>query len=109
MERALPGLVAGILLAALLVAVTPIGWLPAWLMGLGVVTFAVYGWDKQRAKSDGRRVPEAALHALSLGGGVLGGWAGRQVFRHKTRKPVFTVVLAVATVLWAAIAVVVLL
>ena len=37
-------------------------------------------------------------------GGVMGGWAGRQVFRHKTQKPVFLVVLVVATILWGAIA-----
>lgn len=109
MGRALPGLVAGILLAVALVVFTPVGWLPAWLLGLGLVTFAVYGWDKQRAKAGGQRVPEVVLHALALGGGVLGGWAGRQVFRHKTRKPVFTVVLAIATLVWAAIAFTVLL
>jgi uncharacterized membrane protein YsdA (DUF1294 family) len=45
------------------------------------------------------------LHGLALVGGVVGAWAGRLVFRHKTQKAVFTVVLVAASVIWAAIAV----
>lgn len=107
MQRALPLLVAGAALAVVLGVVTPIGWVPAWLIGLGATTFAVYGWDKTRAKTGGRRVPEAALHTLALAGGVVGAWIGRAVFRHKTRKREFTVVLAVATVVWGVIVAVV--
>ena len=46
----------------------------------------------------------ALLHALALGGGVIGAWAGRLVFRHKTQKPVFLVVLIAASILWVALA-----
>ena len=46
---------------------------------------------------------EAAL--IGLVGGVIGAWAGRLVFRHKTQKPVFTIVLVIAGLLWGAIAV----
>lgn len=104
MQRSIPLLAVGVLLAVVLGAFTPIGWLAAWLVGLGLTTFVVYGWDKRQAQSGGWRVPEIVLHSLALAGGVVGGWAGRQVFRHKTRKPVFTVVLTVATALWAVIA-----
>jgi uncharacterized membrane protein YsdA (DUF1294 family) len=45
------------------------------------------------------------LHGLALVGGVLGAWAGRLVFRHKTRHPVFLVVLIVASVLWGGLAI----
>jgi uncharacterized membrane protein YsdA (DUF1294 family) len=76
----------------------------AWVAGWTVPAFALYGIDKRQAQHDGWRVPEAALHGLALVGGVLGAWAGRAVFRHKTRKPTFTVVLVAATILWAVIA-----
>jgi uncharacterized membrane protein YsdA (DUF1294 family) len=72
----------------------------AWIVGWSVPAFAMYGIDKRQAQQDGWRVPEAVLHALALIGGVAGAWAGRAVFRHKTQKPLFTVVLIVATVIW---------
>jgi len=96
-------LAVGLVLSTILGAATSIGWVPSWLIGLGLTTFAVYGWDKARARSGGWRVPEAALHTLALAGGVAGAWAGRAVFRHKTRKREFTVVVTIATVVWVAI------
>jgi uncharacterized membrane protein YsdA (DUF1294 family) len=79
--------------------------LVAWLAGWTIPAFAMYGIDKRQAERGGWRVPEAVLHGLALIGGVIGAWAGRAVFRHKTQKPVFTVVLVVASILWAGIAV----
>jgi uncharacterized membrane protein YsdA (DUF1294 family) len=82
-------------------------WSPilAWLVGWSIPTFAVYGIDKAQAGRDGWRVPEWLLHALALGGGVIGAWAGRLAFRHKTRKPIFLVVLIAGSVLWGALAI----
>jgi uncharacterized membrane protein YsdA (DUF1294 family) len=77
----------------------------AWLAGWTLPAFAMYGIDKRQAQTGGWRVPEVVLHGLALIGGVIGAWAGRAVFHHKSSKPVFTIVLVVATVLWAAIAV----
>lgn len=77
----------------------------AWMAGWSLPAFATYGIDKRQAQVGGWRVPEAVLHGLALIGGVIGAWAGRYVFRHKTQKPVFTVVLVAASILWAAIAV----
>lgn len=71
-----------------------------WLAAINLVTFIIYGYDKAEAKSGGLRVPEVVLHGLALAGGFFGGWIGRFVFRHKTRKPIFTVVLTVSTVIW---------
>jgi uncharacterized membrane protein YsdA (DUF1294 family) len=81
------------------------GWSPllAWLAGWSVPAFALYGIDKRQARSGGWRIPENLLHGVALIGGVIGAWAGRFVFRHKTRKPIFLVVLVVASVIWAAI------
>jgi len=70
-----------------------------WLVALSIITFLLYGYDKGQAKLGGLRVPEIVLHVLALLGGFPGGWLGRAVFRHKTRKPVFTVVLIVSTVI----------
>jgi uncharacterized membrane protein YsdA (DUF1294 family) len=55
-----------------------------------VITFACYGWDKRQAIHDRRRIPESKLHWLAALGGWPGALAGRQFFRHKTRKTGFT-------------------
>ncbi len=70
-----------------------------WLVALSVLTFIIYGTDKALSKTGGRRVPEAVLHITALAGGFPGGWAGRSVFHHKTRKGVFVLVLIVSTLL----------
>jgi uncharacterized membrane protein YsdA (DUF1294 family) len=77
--------------------------LVAWIVGWSLPAFAMYGIDKRQAQSGGWRVPEVVLHGLALSGGVVGAWAGRHVFHHKTQKTVFTVVLVVATILWGAL------
>jgi uncharacterized membrane protein YsdA (DUF1294 family) len=83
-----------------------LGWSPllAWLVGWTPPAFAAYGVDKWQAAHGGWRIPEIVLHGLALVGGVIGAWAGRFVFRHKTRKPVFLWVLIAASVLWGVIA-----
>ena len=67
--------------------------LPA-ILGVAVivnaVTFLAFGLDKVRAESGQRRVREADLLALALVGGSLGAYAGRALFRHKTRKQPFS-------------------
>jgi uncharacterized membrane protein YsdA (DUF1294 family) len=74
-----------------------------WLVAINLVTFIMYGYDKSEAKSGGLRVPEVVLHGLALAGGFVGGWIGRFVFHHKTRKPVFAVVLTASTLAWLVI------
>lgn len=101
------------ILAAVLVAVTGLAlilftdWNPVliWILAVSLVTFILYGYDKTQARLGGGRVPEIVLHGLALAGGFLGGWLGRWIFRHKTRKPAFTVVLTVSTILWLGIAI----
>jgi uncharacterized membrane protein YsdA (DUF1294 family) len=77
----------------------------AWMAGWSIPAFAMYGIDKRQAQNDGWRVPEIVLHGLALIGGIVGAWAGRYVFRHKTQKSAFTVVLVIASILWGAIAI----
>jgi uncharacterized membrane protein YsdA (DUF1294 family) len=54
-----------------------------------LITFASYGADKAQAAVQGRRVPEQALHVMSLLGGWPGALLAQQHFRHKTRKARF--------------------
>ena len=74
-----------------------------WLFLISVFTFFVYGYDKFQAKRGGWRVPEKVLHGLALAGGFMGGWIGRVVFHHKTRKPIFTVILVISTLIYIGI------
>lgn len=54
-----------------------------------LVTAMLFGWDKYRAKSGGRRVPEAVLLTWAFFGGWPGALAARRLFRHKTTKQPF--------------------
>lgn len=53
-------------------------------------TFVMFGWDKIQAEKFQWRVSEATLLKLALFGGSLGAYAGRSLFRHKTRKQPFS-------------------
>ena len=70
-----------------------------WLAAASVITFIFYGYDKAQAKRHGWRVPEKYLHWMALAGGFPGGWIGRSVFRHKTRKGVFLFFLVTSTII----------
>ena len=59
---------------------------------VSLLTFGAYGWDKRQAVKQGRRVPEARLHLLSLLGGWPGAFVAQHYFRHKNRKASFQVV-----------------
>lgn len=75
-------------------------------VALSLASFVMYGLDKSAAASRRRRIPEIALHLVSLAGGWPGALLGQRAFRHKTRKARFqvvfwcTVVLNGAAVAW---------
>ena len=60
---------------------------------MSLAAFIAYGFDKRRARLDGWRVPEKTLHWMALLGGWPGALAGQRVFRHKTQKLSFRIVL----------------
>ena len=60
---------------------------------LNLWTFVLFGWDKMRAEQGGWRVSETSLLSLALIGGIGGAYAGRALFRHKTRKKSFNTAL----------------
>jgi len=74
----------------------------AYIVGLGLITFLIYGYDKLQARRGGRRVPERTLLLLALAGGALGGWAGMLIWRHKTRHASFWIAQIAGTIVIAA-------
>ena len=74
-----------------------------WLGTISLLTFLLFGWDKLMAKRGLRRIPEAGLLFSALLGGAFGGLCGMFLFRHKTRKPVFRVLIPLFLLLQAAL------
>ncbi len=67
--------------------------LPVWVSLLfavvNVVVFVELFVDKQLAKANRRRIPEAHLHHLEFFGGVFGSFLAQRAFRHKTAKRIY--------------------
>jgi len=57
---------------------------------VNLITFLLFGFDKLRAGTGSGRVSEAALLTWAFLGGTVGAYAGRALFRHKTRKQPFS-------------------
>ncbi len=75
-----------------------IPWILAVQLVLSLVTLAFSGNHTRRAAGGARRVPERTLHLLELAGGWPGALLAQRLFRHKSRK------LSFRLVLWAIIA-----
>ena len=58
---------------------------------INIVTFVIYGADKRAAIKHSSRISENALLGLALIGGSAGALAGMLNFRHKTKKPLFSI------------------
>ena len=67
---------------------TPANLATAFVM-LNLIAFAAFGFDKAAAERGNRRIAEATLLRWALLGGTPGAYAGRALFRHKTRKQPF--------------------
>jgi len=61
-----------------------------YLVAINFAAFAAFGIDKMLAEAGARRIAEANLLGLAFVGGSPGAYAGRQLFRHKTRKQPFS-------------------
>ena len=82
--------------------------LHAYLVGVNLVTFIIYGFDKRQAIKAKGRVPEIILHLLSLVAGSPAAAIAQITFRHKTKKFRFqaifiAIVILQATAFFAAI------
>ena len=58
----------------------------AWQLSLGIVVFALYGFDKAQAICIRQRVPENVLHLCHIAGGGALALFAMATFRHKTHK-----------------------
>ena len=70
---------------------------------LNVISFSLYGLDKQRARRGLWRIRESVLLAIAWLMGGVGAWLGMRLFRHKTQKRAFVVSASVASVLQLAL------
>jgi uncharacterized membrane protein YsdA (DUF1294 family) len=81
------------------------GVMGAFLAAMSLVTFALFGIDKARARAGERRIREADLLGASLLGGALGALFGMRRFRHKTRHARFRVLVPTFALLHVALVV----
>ena len=61
-----------------------------YLIAINFVAFAAFGIDKWLAEMRYWRISEATLLTWAAVGGTPGAYAGRRMFRHKTRKQPFS-------------------
>ena len=66
-----------------------------WFTAVNLAAFAAFGIDKAKAAARERRISEANLLMLAWLGGTVGAFAGRSLFRHKTRKQPFSNILQI--------------
>ena len=83
--QVLVGVALGAFVMALVLGALGLSAMRSLLLGWNVATLLAYGYDKLLARSGQERVPELALHLLSLCGGSPGAFVGMVLFRHKTR------------------------
>lgn len=74
-------------------ATTPLQLFALIVLGLNLVTFIVYWFDKWMARSHGWRIPEWILWLLALLGGSVGALLAVELLHHKSKKLSFQLVL----------------
>ena len=78
-----------------------VNFLYAFLIGMSVIAFVFYAYDKRQAIKNRPRVPEVILHMLALLGGTPGAFLGQLAFIHKTKKLRFRIVFLAIVLLQA--------
>ena len=63
-----------------------IKFIAAWLLVINVVSFAMFGMDKWKAKHKKYRIPESTLLLLAVLGGSVGAVCGMDVVQQMTRR-----------------------
>jgi uncharacterized membrane protein YsdA (DUF1294 family) len=87
-------LVAPVLALHRLSAFIPFPWLLAYAIIISLVTYALYGADKDSAqdKDSDWRAPEKLLHGLEFAGGWPGAFLAQRRLRHKSSKLSYQIV-----------------
>lgn len=75
----------------------------AYYLIVNVVGFFLYGLDKQKAIADAWRIPEKTLLLIAAIGGAYGALLGMRVFHHKTKKPIFRILVPLFAIIHIAI------
>lgn len=67
---------------------------------INLLTFLLYGLDKYKAIRQEWRIPERALLLMAFMGGAFGALSAMRIFRHKTRKGRFRLMISLFCLLW---------
>ena len=67
---------------------------------INLLTFLLYGLDKYKAIRQEWRIPERALLLMAFVGGAFGALSAMRIFRHKTRKGRFKLIIPLFCLLW---------
>lgn len=67
---------------------------------INLLTFLLYGLDKYKAIHQEWRIPERALLLMAFVGGAFGALSAMRIFRHKTRKGRFRLMIPLFCLLW---------
>lgn len=62
-----------------------------YIISINIIAFILYGIDKWNARKGLRRIPEKTLLTIAAVGGSVGAYGGMWYFRHKIRKPKFSI------------------
>ena len=68
-----------------------------------IITFALYGIDKSKAKNNKWRISETTLIACAFLMGGIGSFLGMRIFRHKTKHMKFMILVPLAIIMNIAI------
>ena len=71
-----------------------------YLIIINIITFIIYGIDKEKSKKNKYRISEKTLIILALIGGSLGALLGMYTFHHKTKKKKFTILIPLILIIW---------
>lgn len=67
---------------------------------INLISFSIFGIDKNKAKNNKYRIPEATLLTTVLIGGFIGASIGMILFKHKLSKPKFIITIIISTILY---------
>lgn len=71
-----------------------------YFIAINLLTFLLYGLDKYKAIRREWRIPERALLLMAFLGGAFGALSAMRIFRHKTRKGRFRLMIPLFCLLW---------
>lgn len=79
-----------------------------WVLLMSIISFVIYGIDKECAKKEKWRIKESTLLLLGFIGGGIGSFIGMKVFHHKTLKKQFKILVPISMIVWVGLVIVVL-